>query len=339
MGAYVINSIKTGKVEPSYRTYTRENDIVHAFTRFLFATIYAYTLMNLPLLDFHDRVNYLIYASDSDFIQTFYSHSWVSYLSNEPIWLAINSYLTNHFRSDDVVRLIIFVSAFTTAWITLSQREHSLYLLVIVLFVPGILQNFIVHLRQGLAISLFVIGYFSRHRTVACVFMASSALIHSAFFLINGMYIITVIINKSSYLTYFQKCCVAISVSAIIPILISFLSGWFEFRQVDEYRYASTSFSGLGFISWFAIFIVLLSGGRAFVIKNLFPVSITALYLAGYFVLPYSARIIECALISIVICGYSLPHNKKNVFVIIIALQSAAFYLLNLNQNWFGWGV
>ncbi len=67
----------------------------------------------------------------------------------------MNSALGLFADPDVVVRLIIFVSAFLTAWLVLSNNTKYIFPLLILLFLPNVIKNYLIHLRQGLAISIF----------------------------------------------------------------------------------------------------------------------------------------------------------------------------------------
>jgi len=141
---------------------TREASLPYKFLIVSFSLTYGFLLQLLPVLQFKDRQNYLNYAENSaEILSNFATDGVLAVLANEPLWLLINSTLALVADPELVVRTIIFVSGSLFSYVlTRSNPENGLWLLLF-LFVPQILKNFITHLRQGLGIALFFAGYFS----------------------------------------------------------------------------------------------------------------------------------------------------------------------------------
>src|SRR5690606_31256538 len=102
------------------------------------------------------------YARYSDEIMARYSAlNLVAVLFNEPLWLLINIGLSKLFIGEVVLRIIIFVAAFLVSWLLLRQNPRHIFWMMGFLLIPQVMKNHIIHLRQGLGLAVFLLGYFS----------------------------------------------------------------------------------------------------------------------------------------------------------------------------------
>ena len=306
---------------------------------FLFATIYAAYLTFLPIDVFLDRVNYVLYATSSYFIQSFYLGSYASYLSNEPLWLAMNVYLYKFFEADTIVRIFIFFPAFITAYVVMSKRNFGFFIAFAIMLSPGVAQNYIVHIRQGVAVSIFLVGYFSNNQRIGYLLAVISPFIHSAFFLISGIYFACEILGKLKFIKQQWRVMIMVAVVTLATVLMETVMTGAAFRQTNEYRNIATEISGLGFLAWSFILALICSQGISFIEKNLFSVLSLIFYLMIYFFAPFAGRVIECVVIPLFFTGMMLTGWKKWAFAGTMFVQAAAFYVLNSGSYWFGWGV
>lgn len=312
----------------------------------IIATVYAFFLTSLPIDAFLDRINYFIYARSSYFIQSFYINSYISYLSNEPLWLSMNVQLYRIFDEETIVRAFIFLPAFVTAFLISSKGRLNLLFLFLLLAVPGVIQNYIVHIRQGVALSVFLLGYFSQQREIRYSLILLSPFIHSAFFAISAIFFVQEIFQKFDRVNFWKRAAALIAAGAgLLLFLELFVSSATlqmltqSFRQLDEYRNINSEISGAGFVLWMMILLLLVSDGLNFVEENLFSIMSLLFYLSIYFVVPFAGRIIECVIVPIFFAGMMLSKWKKWAFVGLIFVQTATFYVLNAGSNWFGWGA
>ena len=130
---------------------------------FVTALLYAYLLITvIPIDAVMDRGNYLNYASWPEvlFIQQL-ERGLLPLFFNEPIFLLINFVLSLLFDEENVVRTIIFFGSFTTSYLVLRYNYRYFLILLFFLLIPQVLKNYVIHIRQGLALSFFLIGYLS----------------------------------------------------------------------------------------------------------------------------------------------------------------------------------
>ena len=165
---------------------------------FLFICIpYGLILYSLPLTIFLDRTYYLEYAASSEFILINYylSGGVVSVFFNEPLWLLINMALALIFQPEQIVRIIILFSSILFSYTLAKNLGSKNFLLVLlILFFPQVLQNYITHLRQGLALAIFMYGTLNTKRAKLYTFF--TALIHSAFYFILIFQLLEIILVK-----------------------------------------------------------------------------------------------------------------------------------------------
>ncbi len=303
------------------------------------ALIYATFLTSLPIDNFVDRVNYFMYARTSRAVADFYSYSIISYLTNEPLWLVLNSFLYTFVSDETVIRIFIFVPAFVSAYLLAAKGRYNVGLICIALLVPGIVQNYIIHIRQGVAIAVFLLGFLSDDRRIRYTMILLAPFIHSAFFVVSPLFLVVEVANRfTTFNVYLRFGLIVLALTIIVAFLGVIMSSALV-RQVDEYQNIDTEFSGLGFMFWSAILLLFVTEGSKFLERNMLQMLTMIFYLMIYFFAPFAGRVLECVLIPIFMAGMSLPSWKKLAFTGGIALYSFQFYHANSDLYWFGWGV
>ena len=82
-------------------------------------------------------------------------------LANEPLWLMINASLAFFLSPETVLRSTYIHSSNGNCLDCFIKNPKNFVWLIIVLVYPSIVKNHIVHLRQGVAIAIFILGWFS----------------------------------------------------------------------------------------------------------------------------------------------------------------------------------
>lgn len=306
---------------------------------FSFALLYAFFLANLPLLGFVDRINYLEYAQYSELILASYAMGGqFSLLANEPLWLLANVGLATFLTSEYVLRAVIGVPAFVVSYTVLRKNPLHAGWLVFILFSPQIIKNHIIHLRQGVAISVFLLGYYSERKWMRYPLILMTGLIHSSFFVINSIGVASWISGKSR-LSAALRIALLLSVFVVIGAMIDVLAKGMGARQGTQYAEASLAVSGLGFLVWGIVFLLMISSKKDFLVANIFPLAILAFYLAAYFVSPVSGRIFESGLLLVLLACLSLSGWRRQVFLVIFVSHALFFYVTNFARPAFGWGI
>lgn len=321
----------------------QKQNLSHFWPRVLFplffALVYASVLASFPLEVFKDRQNYLNYATYSDLILLgMFQRGWLSMLANEPVWLLTNIGLARVFTPDMSVRFVIFISAFLTSFILIRQNwKHSIWMIFFLLG-PQVLKNYTIHLRQGLALSAFLIGYYSENRWVRLAFMAAAGFIHSSFLIISAIGLLAWSAGKIRLslhwrLAFFLLCFLLIGLT--IEVMASGLGA----RQGERYLDVDLNVSGLALIFWFAVLVIFVSRGSAFVKANLFAVSILCFYVATYFLSPISGRVFESGMLFVLIAGTKLQGRYRQAFYLIIVIYTAISYAQRVGEPWLGWAT
>lgn len=148
-----------------WRSNVRQYDLValgYQVSIFVISIVYAAVLTSMPLDAFKDRANYLVYAtSPLEILMRYISGGGASVAFNEPAWLLLNIGLGSFLEPENVVRALIFFPAFTTSFFVLRSNPRNCIFLLAFLLAPQIIKNNITHLRQGVAISVFLLGWFT----------------------------------------------------------------------------------------------------------------------------------------------------------------------------------
>lgn len=290
----------------------------------LLSTCYAFVVLNIRHYNFmisgdlQSYINY-IYSSPIVLLEMYDTGSFFSILTGEPIWLAINAFLGYFLSADSAVDLIVFFSSFTSAYLIIinNKAKRAIIFILLILLLPQILSKYTIHLRQGLAISIFMIWYYSFNRSSRMLIPVLLPFIHSSFFVIMLFIAINKVFNRvsmESYLIFF------FAFSTIVSLVFVDVGSFSGARQANSNVNLSVAVSGLNFIYWFAFLSLIIAQGRVYFHRYRLEISFIILYLCGYFVNPYAGRILESTMIIILPILFYLKSKKKIGLVLIISL-------------------
>ncbi len=307
--------------------------------RIVLAFAYATILTSLPLDAFLDRNNYFAYIFGSDVVLLWNRlDGWSTVLTNEPLWLLANIVLSRIMSPDAVLQAFIFVPAFVTALVILRRRADALGWLVLFLLMPLVVKNHIIHLRQGVAIALFLWGYFAVSRRWGLAVMISAAFVHSSFFFVLLILLMTHASGKLKVSLPVRLGLFALFF-VVLGLMIGALSSGLGARQASDYSGIAIEVSGFAFLFWAAILALLITAGRDFIAQHVFSIALLAFYLVTYFLIVVSGRIFESAILLILLAGLSLDEVRRKAFLGLILLFTVANYASRLSEPWLGWGV
>lgn len=298
--------------------------------------IIATTLASFPVEVFKDRENYLVYAQDSLFILLRnFSEGLLSTFFNEPLWLLINIGLGALLEPENVVRLLIFTSSFLVIYKLLFQDGNKLFLLLFIFFLPIVLKNHIVHLRQGVAIAVFIAAYFSLSK-YRFFYLALTPLIHSSFFVILLLMVVGRLMTKTRFAGDLQTVLYFV-LGCIISVVLLKLAAILGTRQHEQYATeALNNVSGLGFVFWFFILSLYCIQGKDFLKVHSLSIGVLLLYLTTYFTLPVTGRIFESAVLIVLLSGTKMKENVRYVFYSAVIIFSLGQWALRLNADGLG---
>ena len=300
----------------------------------------ALFLATLEVDGYVDRDNYLTYASASLVILIrYFSESVVTTVFNEPLWLLVNVVLSLFFSPESVLKIVIFFSSFVTSYAVLSHVEFkNVILVVLFLTLPLVLKNNIIHIRQGLAVSVFLCGWFSGKGWFKYSLFLFAALIHSSFVLI----VVGIIsINSMYYLRLSSgvRNILYIIVGLAVGLGVVFAANYLGARQAGGYQSVVAGGSGLGFVFWGGVLSFFLVHGRSFLNRHPYAVFFVILYLSTYFFLPFSARILESVMMVILLATLDFRPKLKLLFILYYLIFYVLLWSGRVGMAGFGWGV
>lgn len=309
------------------------------FLAFVFAASVALFLVSLPIDAFKDRLNYLIYAEDSYLIfQRYLSRGLLPAVFNEPIWLFLNISLSSFLSPESTLKTIIAFSSFITSYLVLKNNPKYFLIVMLFLISPQVIGKNIIHLRQGLAIAFFLLGWYSIGNKKKLFFYAITPFIHASFFFILLLVFIKWVADKLKLAPDLKTITYALAGVAVglgLGVIASFLGS----RQGTEYSFSMANVSGLGFIFWLGVLGLYISQGKNFIRDNTFQVGLLVFYLATYFLIEVTGRIFESGVLLVLLSALSLVGWRKYTFIGVFIVYTLLQYAMRFNQPWLGWGT
>ena len=297
---------------------------------------YGYVMSQLPDIEFHDFYNYLGYADNSLIILLRnFQNGIAAFLSNEPVWLIINAGLRMQLGTEAVVRTIIFFSAFSFAWLVLRHHPKQFIWLILFLFLPQVIKNYLIHLRQGVAIAIFLWGWFSVKGYLRWLLIGLAPFIHASFFFILFLLALTQILRILRFASGLKAITYG-SAGLVVALSMGALAELVAARQGEFYTFAQSGGSGLGFLLWVLILILMISTGKTWLRKHAFECGLVIFYIVNYWLNEVSGRIFESGLIVVLIACLSLPGWKKYTFLVLVISTGALTWFLRTWQPAFG---
>ena len=320
-------------------SYDEVNSNVYFVFCFFVSLLYAGCLASLDVDAFVDRGNYLVYAEHSfDILSNYMGGGVKTVLSNEPAWLVLNVFLSGFLSPEYCIRVIIFFSSFITCNFIVRMDPRFFIFLFLFLLLPQILKNNIIHLRQGLAISVFIVGWFSSNKLIRTVFILLSPFFHASFFFIIFYLILSDFLTNLRFSSGLRSTIYWV-VGLFFGLFGIWLAAQLGARQGSEYTSVGETVSGLAFVFWFLISGLFFLEGEEYLIKNDFQFSTLILYLSTYFFLPVTARIFESCMLLILISGLGLSSWRRAVFLTMCVLYFLLQWYPRLYLSRFGWGI
>lgn len=304
---------------------------------FCLAAIYALSLAALPVDGFVDRNNYLVYAAHSaDIIDRYTSAGFLSVVFNEPLWLLLNILCSTLLSPENTIRSFIFFSAIVVAYYTLSKDVRYLPLLILFLLLPQVMKNHVIHLRQGVAVAVFLLGWQSKGAWARCVFFSCACLIHSSFYILSFIYLINLILSQLRLALDLRA--VGVSIMAwLIGVGSLWIAGLLGARQGTEYIGQGVTGSGLGFGFWMIVMVIFFLQGKSFSRAHAFPILVLVFYLGTYFLTPVAGRIFESGLILVLIAALGLTGWRKHCYSGLISSYFLLTWYIQLRSPGLAW--
>ena len=316
-----------------------KSGVFHRLGIFLLSLAYGAFLASLPLDVFKDRVNYLNYADQSSLIfLRYWSESYVTVLTNEPLWLLLNTALRIFFDAETTLRFIIGVPASIVAFQVLRSNPKNFFWLLIFLLLPQVVKNHVIHLRQGVALSIFLIGWFSGSKSLRLILFCMTPFVHASFFFIMSILVFSEFFRALRF-SIGLRSVLFVTYGILVSSVVFRVSEILNARQVSHYEFDAVDISGVGFIFWLIVWCLFFLQGRKFMRLNSFAIAVLLFYLSSYFFIQISGRIFESGMIVILLAGIQLSSWRRQAFLALITSYGFFSYLLRLGQPWLGFGT
>ena len=285
----------------------------------------AISLASRPIPWAKDALNYLNYVVYSDvLLDNTITKSFSNplfFLVNEPFWLFINHLLGSIVQPEMVLRIVIFFSTFLVLLSLGKLTNYSLWTVFFFFIVSQILKNHITHLRQGLALGIFLFGLVIKGRT-GLVLRMLSPFVHTSFWFMLFLEFFEQVARKIRLSISVKLLLFAVLTFAII-LSLPFIVEIFGDRRFSEYEFRmAQSASFLGFMWWIVLGTLFFLGTRKNKISTLSTYGIV-FYLVSYFFLDFGARLFENVVPLILAVMLTSTKEFKFVFGMLMLLYGA----------------
>jgi hypothetical protein len=317
---------------------------------FLFSLIYAFLwafsdiLHGIDFDNIRDRVYYLDYVNfELDQLLGNFEYNILIFLANEPLFSFMTVFLGNVFETDvAAVRSLIIIISFVGAYYCYN-KTRNIYLTLLIMFFGQVYVNYVMSLRQGAALALFLLGMLARGK-VRNLFLFSAPFVHNSFFLTLFFYYTAKILTK--YRIDFKVATLLITIlNLIIFNTVLKMASFLGVRQAENYVMyggADDSVSGLGFILWIFLLLIFLFGikyndqlyaEKNFYIEKKFLVYFSIIsitfYLFSYVYVPPLARTIQNSALIILSASVYLSSRFILIFYCFMFLLFS-YFLMNV---------
>lgn len=316
-------------------TFPLSNPVIGRTRSFFFlciAVAYGFVLSQLPDVHFKDFSNYLVYADSSWLIALRYADGGLlRILSNEPVWLLMNTGLGLFLDPETVVRTIIFFGATSVAWLILRHYPQHFVWLILFLFLPQVIKNYLIHLRQGAAIAVFLWGWFAVNRSSRWLLIGLTPFIHASFFFLLALLALTWFLRSIRFAPDL-KTITYVGAGIAVGLGLGVLAELLGTRQAAQYAFERTDVSGLGFLLWLMILGIMLSAGKSWLREHAFESGIVTFYLTTYWLIEVTARIFESGLVVVLLAGLTLRGWRRQAFLGIVLGVGALSWVLSIGR-------
>jgi len=304
----------------------------------LLAFVCAGVLASLPIDQFPDRSNYLAYADwrSQALVERYLADSLLTLLFNEPLWLYGNLVLSTFLPPETIVRALIFFPAFVVYWLAFRANPRYAIVFIILSIYPIFLTNHIHHLRFGLALSVFLLALYAGGAGRRWALLMAAPFIHVGFFLFVGLYIFVRAVDR-----FRARGILIVGGVAGGTLLMVGALGYVDAglaRQLERYQGEAEVGGGL-FLVMAIILLILVSDGREFVRRHALAIGFLSLYLASYWVFPYTRRFLDAGIWFVLMAGLSLSFYRKLGFVAVYGGLTVEFIIRNIGEPYLGYGL
>lgn len=308
----------------------------------ILALFYALIVANVDLLlgidssAIQDRGNYLN-AANNAFDEIVLSNFGSLVFFFEQQLFPLSLLIINGFTSDSsgTLRVLIFFSAMTTTFLLLRRsRVDAIWFLPVVMF-EWYAVNHVIAVRQGLAATVFLLGFFATRKDVKFLCYAMAPMIHSQFFLALLFVFWLKVVAVRFADVHVRMAITAVMIAGIAGSVLS-VSLLIGFQVLIE-RYSSVlgTFSfGLGYLFWVSFFCLCLMEGRDFIERNFFAILVVIFYLTATVIFVPFSRVMQALIVPVMIAGFELTGDRKILFRSSLGIYSVVFLAYEVTSGW-----
>lgn len=239
-----------------------------------------------------DRESYFISFTNISERVAITDFSSPSIIFKEPLYLIVTYILAIFFSVESIALIFIGVSAFLSLTSIFKARPELLPIIIIVFLLPQFMGKFIIHIRQGAAIAIFLTSYYYFNRSLLTSSFISG-LMHVSFFIAIPLLIAAKLTSNRALLSLIMSIIIFLAATLFFyDGRISEIVSYLNLRQINSYSFTSENVSGLGFLFWFYMYTLLFLKKKPSEI-SIFSMNIIAFYCASYFWVNFISRFIE----------------------------------------------
>ncbi|PXW80495.1 EpsG-like putative glucosyltransferase [Pseudogracilibacillus auburnensis] len=251
-------------------------------------------------------------------------HNPLFILVNEPIWLLLNNCFNLIFEPETVIRIFIFFSAVSVLYALGKITNYSFLTIFFFLFLVQIIKNHILHLRQGLAVGIFLLG-FTREGKKGILLRFITPFIHTSFWFV--LFIEVFEKWTKNFFTLSARLVIFIVSAFSFVFTIPFLMELSGDRRIKLYAgYEAGSY--YGFLLWLLmglLFFLLVKKNETGIIGRYAII----LYVLTYFFIDFGARLFE-NYIPIIVAAILMSNKESKVILVFVLIIYGGI-------TWYSW--
>ena len=299
----------------------KAKNYINFFLAFTFASLYGFLWANVDVLTgvgfdaILDRSNYLYYAGSSYdiWIQNLEQHPVILFF-NEPFFLMVMFLFSSAVSNEILIlRILICLISFISAYICFRETK-SVPLTIVILFVPQIFGNYVMSLRQGVAVALFIYAFFSKVVWLRFLLFFVLPFIHTSFYITLALALMTYFLLETTKKRFFL-------IFASVAFIFLFINGslyladYLGVRQAAGYIAGDdieVGFGGAVFWGFILLLFITMSSSKCLDVKSnikfsyLFAINLILFYLISYFLAPALSRSIQNHALLIFILAWTM---------------------------------
>jgi hypothetical protein len=269
-------------------------------------------LLQIDILNITDRVRYHRQIEIIDIILngTFAAGFYYNIFSEIVYWCIIFFLSLFNLSPSIIFKILIFICVTIALYTLIIKKGVPKLWSIIAILTPLVLVNYVMTLKQGVAISVFLIGYYYSSGWKSIFLLSITPLIHFSFLIILPI----LWLSKTKFILKLPNILNVIFMLAFsyivgasilkITTLLGLNNLAIQYSEFVEVRF------GFGIIFWSGILLLFFMEGHRFTNKNIFPILVIVFYLGSIFIFSPFSRIIQNISLITFIEGFELTGER-----------------------------